>query len=88
MGYVSIAFAVVSFVLTAFTLPESPRFLVSKGQYDSVVEILEVIQRTNGSANKNLHLKPQMIVEAKDESSDMDDKYIDENLNITEGKEA
>lgn len=31
MGFIAIGFAVVSFLLTFFTLPESPRFLASKG---------------------------------------------------------
>lgn len=73
MGYVAIGFAVTSFVLTLFTLPESPRFLASKGQNDTVISILQVVQETNGGANKDLKMTPDMLIEAKVESSDQDD---------------
>jgi drug/metabolite transporter (DMT)-like permease len=40
MAYVAIILAIISFILTYFYMPESPRFLVSKKRYDEALVIL------------------------------------------------
>lgn len=47
LGIVAICLATASLVLTAFFMPESPRFLHSKGQFEQAQRVLESVQRVN-----------------------------------------
>ena len=40
MAFVAITFAIISFILTFYFMPESPRFLISKKRYYEAVEVL------------------------------------------------
>lgn len=61
MAYAALFFSFSSFFLTLFTLPESPRYLYSKGKYSEATKVLLAIQKTN---RQNLDFK--IALEDKD----------------------
>lgn len=47
----TVGFGLIGSFLIIFTQPESPRFLVSSGQYDKAREVLNKIAKMNGKSD-------------------------------------
>ena len=62
LAQMALCFAILSGAITFFFLPESPRFLASKGRATEAVEVLKSIQRRNSTADKDVELHPALLI--------------------------